>query len=722
MRRMSENNSHPHKRSLQRGFTFVELVIIAPIVILSIGAFVAVVVNMTGEVLSSRAANVLSYNVQDALNRIEQDVKLSTTFLSTNSPNIIDSDTNQGYDDGTTVFNNAEPTANPKGQMLILNALATTGNPISSSSQVAYLANSPNPCGTQQAKNNPLTYNIVYFIKDSTLWRRTVMPATYDTTACNALGSGSPGIAAPWQRPSCTPSDTGTYPTTHCKTYDERLVSGVEPNAFTVSYFTAGNSTAASANATGSSSATTRQSALSSATTALISINAKQTVATRTIEQSASIRVTRLDTNASTLPTAVTVTAPSVPVVSASSSDPGTATFSWPASTGNGTMTYTAQYQLDNTGIWATALNNSTLRTFTFSPGHGHIVAFRVSATNGAGTSSNGSATITTPLWNNLVLKNSWTDYESSYAPAGFTKTDAGVVVLKGLIKRGAAIGANTLIGVLPPGYRPEATLIFGNTSDSNAAGRVDVLANGEIWYMAGGYAWFSLDTIRFVPNDPSITRTAYTYANSWSNYGGSYATGSSVTTAGRVYSQGLIKPGTYADYASVRNITAADAPSKWLLLPAYACSGWSWWNISSGPTSSYPGYSTAFLMRNVNPGGCMSLNASWYPSSYSGWTPLSLVNGWVAYNSGLDYIAPRWTKGSDGLCVVNGMVSGGSVTYDTTIATLPAACRPKERLIFTGVSNSAHVRIDVLANGEIHFMGTSNAWYSIDSISFMPG
>ena len=51
---MSKNNNRATKSF---GFTVVELLVIAPIVILTIGAFVATIVNMTGEVLASRGAN-----------------------------------------------------------------------------------------------------------------------------------------------------------------------------------------------------------------------------------------------------------------------------------------------------------------------------------------------------------------------------------------------------------------------------------------------------------------------------------------------------------------------------------------------------------------------------------------------------------------------------------------------------------------------------------------
>src|SRR6185437_11905407 len=94
----------------QKGFTIVELLVIAPIVILTIGAFVTVIVNMTGDVLAARTSTLLAYNVQNALNKINADVNLSSTFLA--QTNLTEGVTTtiplsapQGYndDDGSSV-------------------------------------------------------------------------------------------------------------------------------------------------------------------------------------------------------------------------------------------------------------------------------------------------------------------------------------------------------------------------------------------------------------------------------------------------------------------------------------------------------------------------------------------------------------------------------------------------------------------------------------------
>src|SRR5258708_5983535 len=71
----------PNKNT--EGFTLIEVLIIAPIVILAISGFVALMITMIGDSLATRDQNNLILETQDALDRIEQDTRLTTQFLAT---------------------------------------------------------------------------------------------------------------------------------------------------------------------------------------------------------------------------------------------------------------------------------------------------------------------------------------------------------------------------------------------------------------------------------------------------------------------------------------------------------------------------------------------------------------------------------------------------------------------------------------------------------------
>jgi len=269
-----------HKYNTEHnGFTLVEILVVAPIVILAIGVFITMIVTMTGDIMASRGANSLAYNVQDALSRIEQDVKHSGAFLATN--NIIT--TPQGYDNAVAPFDNAN-TDTAIGPMLILNVYTTTSNPVSPTRNIVYTKN-PNACGSNlKSQNPPVMMNVVYFIKNNTLWRRTLAKTGYNditNITCDV----------PWQQPSCYPGISGTI----CKAQDIKLVDGVSPNSgLTINYYPTPSSDTPNAVASDGSVTddTTRLAALQSNSTVKVTINAASTIAGRDTNFSSSIRAT----------------------------------------------------------------------------------------------------------------------------------------------------------------------------------------------------------------------------------------------------------------------------------------------------------------------------------------------------------------------------------------------------------------------------------------------
>jgi Tfp pilus assembly protein PilV len=192
----------------RRGFTLVELLIIAPIAILVIAGLVAAMINLVGDALISQQRNTATYEAQDGLNQMEQDIRLSSAILSTSGAVA----TPQGSDSGTAAFS-ANGTVNADNSIslssstaLVLKAYATTTNPLSPTRAFVY-TNSPLACSGNYTTNVPLSYMIVYFISGGSLWRRTILPSS--ATLCNGPA---------WQQNSCTSG---------CVTNDRLIVSNV---------------------------------------------------------------------------------------------------------------------------------------------------------------------------------------------------------------------------------------------------------------------------------------------------------------------------------------------------------------------------------------------------------------------------------------------------------------------------------------------------------------
>jgi type II secretory pathway pseudopilin PulG len=267
------------KYNPKTGFTLIEMLIVAPIVLLVIGAFISAIMSMTGGVIANRNEGALTYSVQNALNSIDSDTRVSGGYLATNS---ISLQAGQGYNavssgtnSDTTAFHNV---ASGAEDMLILNSYATTVNPSSASKRYVYLTNVPNACNsTSVSQNSKMMTNIIYFVKNGTLWRRMVMRSDYMSAGCNT----------PWQKPSCNPDVTATF----CKVQDTRLVDGIQAGGFDIKYYTNTDPSNSIASAIDTSlSDANRQTAISTASTINTTINASISVSGYTVSKSGQIR------------------------------------------------------------------------------------------------------------------------------------------------------------------------------------------------------------------------------------------------------------------------------------------------------------------------------------------------------------------------------------------------------------------------------------------------
>ncbi len=210
-----------HKRSNKSGFTLVEIAVVAPIVILVIGTFIFAVIKMTGDVMATRAADILANDIQDSLNKIDYDMKIGGVYLNTSiTPSPPQGSSNDATAFLTTITNGTATNNLP----LIINTYATTDNPLATTKNLVY----KNPSSCTNA-TTPMMFNTVYFVdSNKILWRRTIAPTDYN----NGCDASTKTAITPWQLPSCAPSITGAI----CKAQDTKLVSGIEDSGFIINY------------------------------------------------------------------------------------------------------------------------------------------------------------------------------------------------------------------------------------------------------------------------------------------------------------------------------------------------------------------------------------------------------------------------------------------------------------------------------------------------------
>jgi len=104
---------------------------------------------------------------------------------------------------------------------------------------------------------------------------------------------------------------------------------------------------------------------------------------------------------------------------------------------------------------------------------------------------------ITPGVWVAPSLLNSWVNFGSGFATAGYYRDASGVVRIKGLIFSGI-ITAGTILFTLPVGSRPAEDSIFVAVSSGGVIAEVRVLINGNVTIHAGNNTWLSLQTVTF--------------------------------------------------------------------------------------------------------------------------------------------------------------------------------------------------------------------------------
>lgn len=94
-----------------------------------------------------------------------------------------------------------------------------------------------------------------------------------------------------------------------------------------------------------------------------------------------------------------------------------------------------------------------------------------------------------------------------------------------------------------------------------------------------------------------------------------------------------------------------------------------------------------------------------------------TLLNSWVNFGGGS--AAAGYYKDPFGIVRIRGLVKNGTTGLGNPVFTLPAGYRPPNSVILPAVSNNAFARLNVEANGDIIVEVGSNAFVSLDSLTF---
>lgn len=263
-------------KSINKGFTILELVVIAPIIVLAVAGIMTALAAIVNSV-AIQSANISSINgVQFVYDRLEQDIKYGLSYFPSTLPASL-SDMNSpvggvDYKYRGTLKNGTSNTDLNTVFIQSYNQTSSTTSNLSNSSLPVTWGN----CGSTLKINSmtgiPLA--VIYYVNQGTLYRRTVVHN--DTFNSSIAKCGTPRIQQSCQSP----------PQTKCTVRDQAILQDV--TQFKINYYL--NSTdSLPINAYD----TTPSVSIDQAKSIEVTIRTDQTVVGERIEYQSSMRINR---------------------------------------------------------------------------------------------------------------------------------------------------------------------------------------------------------------------------------------------------------------------------------------------------------------------------------------------------------------------------------------------------------------------------------------------
>lgn len=157
----------------QHGFTLVEVAIVTPFMILLALSIIAVLVTLVTSTVGPNAKSMLMQQQEKAFDSIESDINNSSTLLTSLPANFSDS-ASTDYSDppvGTTVL-----------RIQTYDQIANTSDSTGTRVMPAFKGASPCANTTALDGSNINSIVVIYYVKDNTLYRRTLTDTTNPTT------------------------------------------------------------------------------------------------------------------------------------------------------------------------------------------------------------------------------------------------------------------------------------------------------------------------------------------------------------------------------------------------------------------------------------------------------------------------------------------------------------------------------------------------------------
>lgn len=341
-----------------------------------------------------------------------------------------------------------------------------------------------------------------------------------------------------------------------------------------------------------------------------------------------------------------------------------------------------------------------------------------------------------------LTLAPNWMTYTELAVTTTFSNTPravklpSGIVALSGLIYVTPAPAAGSLIFVLPVGMRPDYDLLY-KVEMADQARTINIRANGNVEVYGSGWPsnYLTLDGIAF----PAAGVASWTAITTWAaNFDRNPAWDAAYGVPaywkdpyGFMWFRGLarVAVATTVDDTRMFNLPAGfvgDQPqhirtagNDAFASVQFNTFGLNWKANSPGTVGAW--ISLAGVIGVTAEAG---LNNPWRMFQRFG-------NAWANYNTAT-FPAASWLVREDGLRMVRGLLTGGTVGQRAVALPIPELWPRNGRLIMPIVSNLARGRMDISTVderssvspyevGSMNLLQGANSWYSFDNLVWIP-
>lgn len=193
------------KKTSQAGFTVMEIVIVAPIVLTTITGLAAAIMFITTNVMQLGQANQQRQAILSAFSLITDDLSVTSQIKATSFP----SPDPQDHD---------QPFQSTDNQTLIINRPLIHSHLRDKNKDLIWVDSTTNDCSGELT---PSEINVVYFLEDKTLWRRVLLPNNWQgQTYC--FNNEAIAISKLQDQPSCSITNEGG-----CQVKDSKILTEV---------------------------------------------------------------------------------------------------------------------------------------------------------------------------------------------------------------------------------------------------------------------------------------------------------------------------------------------------------------------------------------------------------------------------------------------------------------------------------------------------------------